>query len=292
MENTQKLKIAIFPVGGVGTRFLPATKNMPKEMMPLLNRPLIQWGVEEAVKSGCTDIIIVTGEGKEAIKAHFSRSFELESFLSAHGKEEYRKTVAAIPALAKFSYTKQSQPLGLGHAVLCAERLCKERPFALLLPDDVMIAENPVPAQLDAVRQKYGGSAIALTQVSDEDTQRYGIADAEQIEPGIYKIKSLVEKPKKGTAPSNLAVMGRYVLSPAIFKHLRSLQPGAGGEYQLTDAINSLLAEEPVYGVIYQGKRLDCGITEGWLKANIQLALQDAEMKKTVLEILKEEKII
>ncbi len=288
----EKLEVAIFPVGGVGTRFLPATKNMPKEMMPLLNRPLIQWGVEEAVNSGCTNVIIVTGEGKEAIKAHFSRSFELEGFLATHGKEQYREIVAAIPALAKFSFAKQLQPLGLGHAVLCAERLCKERPFALLLPDDVMIADTPVPAQLEAVRQKFGGSAIALQVVSDEDTQRYGIVDAEEIEPGVYKIKSLVEKPKLGTASSNLAVMGRYVLSPAIFRHLRCLRPGAGGEYQLTDAINSMLAEEPVYGVIYKGKRLDCGITEGWLKANIRLALQSPGMREAALEVLREEKII
>ena len=288
----EKLEVAIFPVGGVGTRFLPATKNMPKEMMPLLNRPLIQWGVEEAVNSGCTNVIIVTGEGKEAIKAHFSRSFELEGFLTTHGKEKYREIVAAIPALAKFSFAKQPQPLGLGHAVLCAERLCKERPFALLLPDDVMIANTPVTAQLEAVRQKFGGSAIALQKVSDEDTQRYGVVDAEEIEQGVYKIKSLVEKPKLGIAPSNLAVMGRYVLSPAIFRHLRCLKPGAGGEYQLTDAINSMLTEEPVYGVIYEGKRLDCGITEGWLKANIKLALQSPEMREAALEVLREEKII
>jgi len=288
----KKLELAVFPVGGVGTRFLPATKNMPKEMLPLLNRPLIQWGVEEAVASGCTDIVIVTGEGKEAIKAHFSRSFELESFLSLHGKEEYREIVAKIPQLAKFSFAKQEQPLGLGHAVLCAERLCKERPFALLLPDDVMDATPTVVSQLEAVRQKFVGSAIALQAVSDKDTSRYGIVDAEEIEPGVFKIKSLVEKPKAGTAPSNLAVMGRYVLSPAIFKHLRGLKPGAGGEYQLTDAINSMLDEEPVYGVVYKGKRFDCGVTEGWLKANVMLSLENEELKHTVIEMLKEEKII
>lgn len=288
----KKLELAVFPVGGVGTRFLPATKNMPKEMLPLLNRPLIQWGVEEAVASGCTDIVIVTGEGKEAIKAHFSRSFELESFLSLHGKEEYREMVARIPQLAKFSFAKQEQPLGLGHAVLCAERLCKERPFALLLPDDVMDANPTVVSQLEAVRQKFGGSVIALQPVSDKDTSRYGIVDAEEVEPGVFKIKSLVEKPKAGTAPSNLAVMGRYVLSPAIFKHLRRLTPGAGGEYQLTDAINSLLSEEPVYGVVYKGKRFDCGVTEGWLKANVMLSLENEELRSAVIQALKEEKII
>lgn len=288
----KKLEVAIFPVGGVGTRFLPATKNMPKEMLPLLNRPLIQWGVEEAVDSGCSDVIIVTGEGKEAIKAHFSRSFELESFLSFHGKENYREIVAKIPQLAKFSFAKQEQPLGLGHAVLCAEKLCKNRPFALLLPDDVMVASPTVISQLEAARQKYGGSAIALQKVSDEDTQRYGIVDATEVEPGIYKINALVEKPKLGTAPSNLAVMGRYVLSPTIFKHLRGLKPGAGGEYQLTDAINSMLAEEPVYGVIYEGKRLDCGVTEGWLKANLAMSLKTPELRDAIMEVLKEEKII
>jgi len=288
----KKLELAVFPVGGVGTRFLPATKNLPKEMLPLLNRPLIQWGVEEAVASGCTDIVIVTGEGKEAIKAHFSRSFELESFLSLHGKEEYREMVAKIPQLAKFSFAKQEQPLGLGHAVLCAERLCKERPFALLLPDDVMDANPTVVSQLEDVRQKFGGSTIALQPVSDKDTSRYGIVDAEEVEPGVFKIKSLVEKPASGTAPSNLAVMGRYVLSPAIFKHLRRLTPGAGGEYQLTDAINSLLSEEPVYGVVYKGKRFDCGVTEGWLKANVMLSLENEELKSAVIQALKEEKII
>lgn len=283
-----KLEVAIFPVGGVGTRFLPATKNMPKEMLPLLNRPLIQWGVEEAVSSGCTNIIIVTGEGKEAIKAHFSRSFELESFLSLHGKEEYREMVAKIPQLAKFCFAKQEQPLGLGHAVMCAERLCKDRPFALLLPDDVMDATPTVISQLDKVRQKFGGSVIALERVCDEDTSRYGIVDAEEIEPGVFKIKALVEKPKQGTAPSNLAVMGRYVLSPTIFKHLRGLKPGAGGEYQLTDAINSMLSEEDVYGVIYKGRRFDCGVTEGWLKATVMLSLENPKLKNAIAEVLKE----
>ena len=288
----KKLEVAIFPVGGVGTRFLPATKNLPKEMLPLLNRPLIQWGVEEAVASGCSNVIIVTGEGKEAIKAHFSRSFELEAFLALHGKENYREIVAKIPQLAKFCFAKQEQPLGLGHAVLCAEKLCKDRAFALLLPDDVMVASPTVISQLEAARQKYGGSAIALQRVSDEDTQRYGIVDATQVEEGVYKINALVEKPKQGSAPSNLAVMGRYVLSPTIFKHLRALKPGAGGEYQLTDAINSMLAEEPVYGVIYQGQRLDCGVTEGWLKANVAMSLKMPEFRQAIIELLKEEKVI
>jgi UTP--glucose-1-phosphate uridylyltransferase len=290
--DVSPVKIAVFPVAGLGTRFLPATKDMPKEMLPLLDKPLIHHGVEEAVKSGCTDIVFVTGTGKEAIRKYFQHSLSLEKHLSEHGKTKLKEVVSAIPELAKFHFVLQEQPLGLGNAVLYAEKFCLKKYFALLLPDDVMIAVPTVVSQLDKIRRKYSASVIALEKVSDEDTSRYGIVDADEVEPGVYKIKRLVEKPKMGHAPSNLAIMGRYVLSPTIFRHLHALKPGAGGEYQLTDSIASLLTEEPVYGITYKGRRLDCGVKEGWIKATIVKALGVPHLREVVLQTLKEEKIL
>lgn len=286
------VKRAVFPVAGLGTRFLPATKDTPKEMLPLIDKPLIHYGVSEAVASGCTEVVFVTGTGKETIKKYFQHSLKLEKNLSEHGKTDLLETIVKIPEMAKFSYVLQGKPLGLGHAVLCAEKLCKNEPFALLLPDDVMSAEPTVITQLEEVRKKYGGSVIALERVTDDDVSRYGIVDAVETEAGVYRIKGLVEKPAREKSPSNLAVMGRYVLSPAIFSHLRSLNAGAGGEYQLTDAIASMLKDEPVYGVLYKGRRLDCGVKEGWIRATIIKALESPELRKIVLDALKEEKVI
>lgn len=283
------IRKAVFPVAGLGTRFLPVTKDIPKEMMPLIDRPLIHYGVDEAVASGCKDIIFVTGTGKETIFQYFRHSPELEDHLMVTGKEDLAAQLKNIPELANFYYTLQEKPLGLGHAVLCAEEFCKDEYFGLLLPDDVMIAEPTVLAQLESVREKYSGSVLSLEEVNTEDTSRYGIVDAEEVEPGVYRVKGLVEKPDPKDAPSNLAIMGRYVLSPSIFRHLKNINRGSGGEYQLTDAIASMLEEEPVYALLYKGRRLDCGVREGWIKATIIKALQDDELKKIIIDTIEKE---
>lgn len=282
------VKKAVFPVAGLGTRFLPATKDIPKEMMPLVDRPLIHHGVDEAVASGCTEVVFVTGQGKESIRRYFEPSDELVSLLRERGKEELAAVVENIHSLADFYYAFQEKPLGLGHAVLCAEEFCKDEYFGLLLPDDVMIAEPPVLSQLETVRKKYNSSVLCVEQVAESEVSRYGIVDAEEVEPGIYRVRGLVEKPERGDAPSNLAIMGRYLLSPNIFRHLRELKRGAGGEYQLTDAISSLLNEEPVYAALYSGKRLDCGVKEGWIKATVVKALEDPELREIVFAAVRE----
>ncbi|MDY9920261.1 MAG: UTP--glucose-1-phosphate uridylyltransferase GalU [Synergistota bacterium] len=283
------IRKAVFPVAGLGTRFLPVTKDIPKEMMPLIDRPLIHYGVDEAVASGCKEIIFVTGTGKETIFQYFQHSSELEEHLMVTGKEDLAEQLKKIPELAGFHYTLQEKPLGLGHAVLCAEEFCNDEYFGLLLPDDVMIAEPTVLAQLESVREKYSGSVLSLEEVDKEETSRYGIVDAEEVEPGVYRVKGLVEKPDPKDAPSNLAIMGRYVLSPSIFKHLRSIKRGRGGEYQLTDAIASMLEEEPVYALLYKGRRLDCGVREGWIRATIIKALQDRDLRKIIIDTIEKE---
>ncbi|MCK9340308.1 MAG: UTP--glucose-1-phosphate uridylyltransferase [Synergistaceae bacterium] len=283
------IRKAVFPVAGLGTRFLPVTKDIPKEMMPLIDRPLIHHGVDEAVASGCNDIIFVTGTGKETIFQYFQHSPELEAHLTETGKEELAEQLRKIPELADFHYTLQEKPLGLGHAVLCAEEFCKDDYFGLLLPDDVMLAEPTVLAQLESVRERYSGSVLSLEEVDKDDTSRYGIVDAEEVEPGVFRVKGLVEKPEPKDAPSNLAIMGRYVLSPSVFKHLKSIKRGSGGEYQLTDAIASMLEEEPVYALLYKGRRLDCGVREGWIKATIIKALQYPDLREIVINTIEKE---
>ncbi len=283
------IRKAVFPVAGLGTRFLPVTKDIPKEMMPLIDRPLIHYGVDEAVASGCKEIIFVTGTGKETIFQYFQHSPELEEHLIKTGKGDLAEQLKKIPELADFHYTLQEKPLGLGHAVLCAEEFCKNEYFGLLLPDDVLIAEPTVLAQLESARERYSGSVLSLEEVDKEETSRYGIVDAEEVEPGVYRVKGLVEKPDPDDAPSNLAIMGRYVLSPSIFKHLKSIKRGRGSEYQLTDAIASMLEEEPVYALLYKGRRLDCGVRDGWIKATIIKALQDHDLRKIIIDTIEKE---
>ena len=283
------IKKAVFPVAGLGTRFLPLTKDIPKEMMPLIDRPLIHYGVDEAVASGCSEIVFVTGTGKETIYQYFQHSPNLEKLLEQTGTKDLAEHLKKIPELAVFYYTLQEKPLGLGHAVLCAEEFCRDEYFGLLLPDDVMLADPTVLSQLESVREKYGGSVLSLEEVDQEDTSRYGIVDAEEVGPGVYRVKGLVEKPDPKEAPSNLAIMGRYVLSPSIFSHLKSIKRGRGGEYQLTDAIASMLGEEPVYALIYKGRRLDCGVREGWIKATVTMALRDPDLKKIIMDTIEKE---
>ena len=293
-----KITKCVFPVAGLGTRFLPVTKELAKEMLPLVNRPIISYGVEEALASGCREIIMITGRAKRSIENYFDRSFELEELLKSRGKTELYEMMLKISNMAEILFIRQREPLGLGHAVLCAEPVCGNDFFGVALPDDVFINEhNPVLAQLIKVHDKMGGSVIALEEVEPENVSRYGIVKSqfeihdESFDSGIHKIIDMVEKPDLDNAPSNLAIMGRYILSPSIFPILREQQAGAGGEIQLTDAIKTLCAQEPVWGLVYKGRRFDCGTQKGWLAANVQLALEDPDLRDVILNIIKINKI-
>ena len=290
--DTLTVKKCLFPVAGLGTRFLPVTKEIAKEMLPLVNRPIISYGVEEALNSGCADIIMITGRAKRSIENYFDRSFELEHLLKARGKDELYEKMVAISNMAEILYVRQREPLGLGHAVLCGEPFCRDGFFGVILPDDVFISDKgkstpPVMAQLIDVHNRLGGSVIALEHVAPEDVSRYGIIRSEVLSDGIHRILDMVEKPPVEEAPSRYAIMGRYVLSPSIFAILAEQGAGAGGEIQLTDAIRTLAKQEPVWGVVYQGRRFDCGTQKGWLAANVQLALEDPELRGVVLDIVK-----
>ena len=281
---SSKISRCLFPAAGLGTRFLPVTKDIAKEMLPLVNRPIISYGVEEAVNSGCDDIIIITGRTKRSIEDYFDCSFELESLLKSRDKIELYEKVHAIASMAKFMYTRQPEPLGLGHAVLCGEPICRNEYFGVILPDDVIKAEPPALLQLIRVHEKLGGSVIALEEVPHSDVSRYGIVDAEELSDGIYKIRDMVEKPSIHKAPSRLAIIGRYIISPKIFAILSDAESGSGGEIQLTDALLRLLREEPVWGVIYKGERFDCGTQNGWFAANVKLAMEIPELRQIVID--------
>ena len=282
------VKKCLFPVAGLGTRFLPVTKELAKEMLPLVNRPIISYGVEEALASGCDEIIMITGRAKRSIENYFDRSFELENLLKSRGKDELYNMILKISNMAEILYIRQREPLGLGHAVLCCEPVCRNEFFCVALPDDVFINDggDPILAQLKHVHEKMGGSVIALEEVPDSEVSRYGIAESQfSIENGrIHKIINMIEKPKPEQAPSHLAIMGRYILSPSIFPILSNIKAGVGGEIQLTDALKILSQQEPVWGVVYNGKRFDCGTQKGWLSANVKLALQDPELRDVILE--------
>ena len=280
----------LFPVAGLGTRFLPVTKEIAKEMLPLVNRPIISYGVEEAVRSGCSDIIMITGRTKRSIEDYFDTSFELENLLKKRGQLDLYEKIRKISDMANILYIRQSEPLGLGHAVACGEPFCKGEYFGVILPDDVFVAETAVMAQLIKVHERLGGTVVALEEVSPNDVSRYGIVKSEVVEQGLHRVLDMVEKPSPEAAPSRYAIMGRYVLSPAIFPLLAEGHVGAGGEIQLTDAIKKLSAEEPVWGVVYKGRRFDCGTQKGWLAANVQLAMDDPELRRVVLEIVEGER--
>ena len=280
----------LFPVAGLGTRFLPVTKEIAKEMLPLVNRPIISYGVEEALSSGCEDIVMITGRTKRSIENYFDRSFELEDILKRRGKLDLYYKMIRISEMAEMMYIRQREPLGLGHAVLCGEPVCKGEYFGVILPDDVFVGEEPVLSQLVKVHERLGGSVVALEHVEDKNVSRYGIVSGEEKEPGVFRINDMVEKPKLEEAPSRYAIMGRYVLSPEIFPILHTQQAGAGGEIQLTDAIRELAKAEPVWGVVYRGRRFDCGTQKGWLSANIQLALEDEDLREVVMEIVNSNK--
>lgn len=270
----QRVRKAVFPAAGLGTRFLPATKASPKEMLPLVDKPLIQYGVEEAVASGIESVIIVTGRGKAAIEDHFDVSYELEKLLEERGKISELKAMRSISGMARVSYVRQQEALGLGHAILQARDLVGDEPFAVMLSDDIIDSETPALKQLLNVYEKYDAPVVAVFEVEGEAISRFGVVDAEEVEAGVYKIRDMVEKPPVAEAPSNLAIIGRYVLTPDIFNEIEQTQPGAIGEIQITDAMRSLLKKRPFYAVRFEGTRYDAGDKLGFLIATVQFALK------------------
>jgi UTP--glucose-1-phosphate uridylyltransferase len=275
-----KVRKAVFPAAGMGTRFLPATKAMPKEMLPLVDKPLIQYGVEEAVAAGCEEIIIVTGRGKTTMEDHFDKSFELEATLEARGKTEMLKLVRSMSKLAKIVYTRQPEALGLGHAVLMAKELVGDEPFAVILADDVVDAKAPCMKQMVEAFEKTQSSILGSEVVEGAAISNYGCLDCtpDANDPRLLLVKDMVEKPKPEEAPSQNAIIGRYILTPRIFEMLETIKPGAGGELQLTDGIKALLQYEKVYGFSYEGKRHDAGDKLGFLKATVEFALQREDL--------------
>jgi UTP--glucose-1-phosphate uridylyltransferase len=267
---------AIIPAAGLGTRFLPVTKAQPKEMLPVLNKPVIQYVVEEAVAAGVKDVLIVTGRGKRAIEDHFDRSVELEQLLARSGAAELLDDVCAISELADVFYVRQKHPRGLGHAVMCGAGHIGNEPFFVLL-GDVIVPRNDILQKLQSVHERFGGSVVAVTPVAPELVSNYGVIAGEEIEPGVWRVTDLVEKPAAGDAPSNLAIFGRYLLTPAIMDVLATIRPGRGEEVQLTDALRELLKTEEVYAVVDPDPGFDTGNVLAWLEANVTLALESAE---------------
>ena len=279
---------AVFPVGGMGTRFLPATMAIPKEMLPVVDKPLIQYAVEEAYAAGIREMIFVTGRHKRAIEDHFDTAFELESALEASQKHDLLAMVHAIkPDDMTCVYVRQPRPLGLGHAVLCAEPLVGDEPFAVLLADDLMLGQPPVMAQMVDAYAKVGSSILAVQDVPSHETKRYGIVDTKGVSGDLVVIKGLVEKPAPEVAPSTLAVAGRYVLNPSVFAHIRQQSAGAGGELQLTDGIAGLMRDESVYAYRYNGARYDCGTQAGFLEATVHLALNRVDLQADFKQYLR-----
>jgi UTP--glucose-1-phosphate uridylyltransferase len=283
-----KVKKAVFPVAGLGTRFLPATKASPKEMLPLIDKPLVQYVVEEAVSSGIEQILFVTGRGKRAIEDHFDIAFELESILRQKGNSEAAQEVRDIADLVSIYYVRQKEALGLGHAILCAREFIGGEPFAVLLGDDIIDAQTPCLHQLLEVYNHYRGSVLALEQVPPENISSYGCVKANTISDRVYEVTDLVEKPKREEAPSDLAIIGRYVLTPEIFPILEKQEAGKGGEIQLTDAIKKLSTREAIYGCRFEGTRYDCGDKLGFLKATVDMALKREEMGRQFEVFLRE----
>jgi UTP--glucose-1-phosphate uridylyltransferase len=269
------LRHCVIPAAGLGTRFLPATKALPKELLPVLDRPVIQWGVEEAVAAGATEMVVVISDGKELIEQHFSRQPALEALLEQRGKLEELAAVRATDDMARFTWVRQDQPQGLGHAVLCAAEAVGDRPFMCLLPDDLSHGATPVLRQLVDAYAEHQSPILALMRVPPEQISRYGCAAVAESHGPVHRVTGVVEKPQPQDAPSDLAIMGRYVLTPGIFDALRATAPGAGGEIQLTDGIGALLAEGQVHGVEFSGELLDVGTPAGWLATNARLALDN-----------------
>ena len=287
MKGKIKLRKAIFPVAGLGTRFLPATKASPKEMLPLVDKPLIQYVVEEAVLSGIKEIIMITGRGKRAIEDHFDISFELEENLKENGKRSLLKEVRKISELAEFCYVRQRQSLGLGHAILCGKQLVGDEPFAVLLGDDIIDSLEPTLKQMLDLFEELDAPIIAIQKVHKHEVSQYGVIKGKEIKKGVYLVEDLVEKPPVDEAPSDLAVIGRYILVPEIFEILEETQPGRNQEIQLTDGLRELSQKRPVYAYMVQGKRYDAGDKLGFLKATVEFGLKNQELGEAFRKYLK-----
>jgi len=280
MPTAQKIRKAVFPAAGMGTRFLPATKATPKEMLCLVDKPLIQYGVEEAVAAGCTEIIIVTGRGKTTMEDHFDKSFELEASLAAKNKIALLEIAQSVSKLAKIVYVRQPEALGLGHAVLMAKEIVGDEPFCVLLPDDIVDASTPCMKQMVEAFQETQSSILGSEVVEGDAISAYGCLDCvpDAVNPRLLAVSGMVEKPAPGTQPSQNAIIGRYILTPRIFEMIEGIKPGAGGELQLTDAIKALLHYEKVYGFSYEGKRHDAGDKQGFLRATVELGLKHPKL--------------
>ena len=280
-KNVNQIRKAVFPVAGMGTRFLPATKASPKEMMPVVDKPLIQYAVEEAVQAGITELVFITGRGKRAIEDHFDKAAEIEAELQARGKRELLKSVQdIIPKQASCTYVRQPLALGLGHAVLCAANVIGDEPFAVILADDLIDAKPSAIQQMIKIYRVHQCSILGVQKITRQETSQYGIVKSRVLAPKLHAITGIVEKPKPSEAPSTLGVVGRYILIPRIFHHLRKVKPGAGGEIQLTDGIASLLKEEKALAFEFDGTRYDCGSKLGYLKATMAFAAKHPEVGK------------
>ena len=284
----QKITKAVFPVAGMGSRFLPATKATAKEMLPIVDKPLIQYAVEEAVAAGITDMVFITGRNKRAIEDHFDKAYELEAMLEAQGKLELLRTVqSVVPKHVNCIYIRQAEPLGLGHAVLCAQPIVQDEPFALILADDLIDGNTPVMKQLVEVFARHTCSILGVQDVARANTGQYGIVSSTNFEKDIERVHGIVEKPSPEVAPSTLAVVGRYILTPRIFHHLENVKPGSGGEIQLTDGIAALMAEEQLLAYRFNGIRYDCGSKLGYLQAQVAFGLKHEELRAGFAEYLK-----
>jgi len=281
-----KVKKAIIPAAGLGTRFLPATKAQPKEMLPIVDKPTIQYIIEEAVASGIEEILIITGRNKKCIEDHFDKSVELEMELEKSGKEDLLELVRKISDLVNIHYIRQKEPRGLGDAIHCAKTFVGNEPFAVLLGDDIVDSEVPCLKQLIDCYSEYKTTILGVQTVKDTDVSKYGIVDGIHIENRVYKVKDLVEKPSVEESPSNVAILGRYIITPEIFKILENTPPGKGGEIQLTDALKTLISQEPMYAYNFQGKRYDVGDKLGFLQATVEFALKRPELREEFIEYL------
>lgn len=285
----QPVRKAVFPVGGLGTRFLPATKALPKEMLPVVDKPLIQYAVEEARAAGIEKFVFVTGRGKSAIEDHFDHSYELENTLQKRGKSERLDEIRAqLPVPGDVAYTRQLSPQGLGHAVWCARDLVGMEPFAVLLADDLILAEQPALKQMMAVYMQEGGNVVGVMDVPRQQTNRYGILDIEADQGFLVSVKGLIEKPDPQQAPSTLSIIGRYILHPHVFDYLSEHKPGAGGEVQLTDSLARMIGEMPFHGVRFKGTRYDCGDKAGFLKANLAFALARDDLRAEIMDFIQD----
>jgi UTP--glucose-1-phosphate uridylyltransferase len=286
---SSSVRKAIFPVGGLGTRFLPATKAMPKEMLPVVDKPLIQYAVEEAAAAGVEEFVFVTGRGKAAIEDHFDVSYELEKTLGERGRDDVLDAIRAIGLEpGQISYTRQMDPMGLGHAVWCARKHVGNEPVAVLLADDLIMSKAPCLGQLIDVHKETGGNVVAVEEVPAEHTDRYGVLDIDSDDGTRASVRGLVEKPVPAEAPSRLAIIGRYVLVPEVFEHLAKFETGAGGEIQLTDAMAKMIGHIPFHGLRFEGRRFDCGNKIGFLEANLAFALERDELRDDIAGVLKQ----